>query len=292
MTTDYQEIPTSAPDPTLREVLFTTAGQRASDGDNVILTRLIGSPQLDMLDPFLLLDAFESDRPQDYLGGFPDHPHRGFETVTYLLAGRMRHQDSAGHEGVVEPGGVQWMTAGRGIVHSEMPEQENGLLQGFQLWVNLPQSAKMTAPGYQEFPPSQIAVESRPDGTEIRVIAGRTAQGTEGPVVNHYVSPTYMEVRLSAGNRFEQALSATHNAFIYLVEGKIEVGSEQHAVESRQLAVLSDGALLKLKARQPSRLLLVAGMPLNEPVARSGPFVMNSQAQLQQAFYDYYNQQF
>ena len=168
--------------PAARPLQWVTPGIPASDGDGVRLTRIIGSPQLNMLDPFLLLDTFESDQPQDYIGGFPSHPHRGFETVTYLLAGRMRHKDNAGNEGVIEPGGVQWMTAGRGIVHSEMPEQENGLLKGFQLWVNLPASHKMSEPGYQEFPPAGVPLERRQDGTRVRVISGRTSEGTEGPV--------------------------------------------------------------------------------------------------------------
>ncbi len=157
-----------------RELLSTTTGQPASDGAGVKLTRIIGTQALNVLDPFLLLDAFESDRPDDYIGGFPSHPHRGFETVTYLLAGRMRHKDSAGNEGVIEPGGVQWMTAGKGIVHSEMPEQEDGLLMGFQLWVNLPASAKMSNPAYQEFPPADVPLEKRANGTTVRVISGTT----------------------------------------------------------------------------------------------------------------------
>jgi len=189
---------------TSRELLTVTSGQATTDGDGVKMTRIIGSQELNMLDPFLLLDAFESDQPQDYIGGFPSHPHRGFETVTYLLAGRMRHKDSAGNEGVIEPGGVQWMTAGRGIVHSEMPEQENGLLMGFQLWVNLPARAKMSEPGYQEFPPSETPLEQREDGTEIRVISGVTSQGTAGVVNNDFVKPTYMDISLPAGNTFEQ----------------------------------------------------------------------------------------
>src|SRR5210317_415529 len=168
----------------VREVVTTTPGVPATDGDGVRMTRIIGSQELNMLDPFLLLDAFESDQPQDYIGGFPSHPHRGFETVTYLLAGRMRHKDSAGNEGVIEPGGVQWMTAGKGIIHSEMPEQEDGLLMGFQLWVNLPASAKMSTPAYQEFPPQGVPLEQRDNGTRIRVISGTTSEGTRGPIQN------------------------------------------------------------------------------------------------------------
>jgi redox-sensitive bicupin YhaK (pirin superfamily) len=188
--------------PEVREIAATTPGMPASDGAGVRMTRIIGTPELNLLDPFLLLDCFESDRPQDYIGGFPSHPHRGFETVTYLLAGRMRHKDNAGNEGVIEPGGVQWMTAGRGIVHSEMPEQEDGLLRGFQLWVNLPARAKMTAPGYQEYPPSGVPLEEREDGTRVRVIAGATSEGTRGVVRNDWVKPTYLDVELPAGAEF------------------------------------------------------------------------------------------
>ncbi|MDX1519709.1 MAG: pirin family protein, partial [Gammaproteobacteria bacterium] len=185
---------TSKSSRTVRHLGMVTPGIPATDGDGVRMQRVIGSPQLNMLDPFLLFDAFESDRPDDYLGGFPDHPHRGFETVTYLLAGRMRHRDNAGHEGVIEPGGVQWMTAGRGIVHSEMPEQQDGLLQGFQLWVNLPAREKMQPPRYQEFPAARIPVEIHENGTEVRVIAGTTDRGTTGVVQNEYVHPFYADV--------------------------------------------------------------------------------------------------
>ena len=273
--------------PTPREVLRLSRGQPATDGAGVKLTRIIGTPELDMLDPFLLLDAFESDRPEDYIAGFPSHPHRGFETVTYLLAGQMRHKDSAGNEGVIVPGGVQWMTAGRGIIHSEMPEQVDGLLMGFQLWVNLPKSAKMTEPGYQEFPPHDVALESWPSGTRIRVIAGRTNRGTQGPVVNGHVAPTYMDVELKAGDRFDQTLADTDNAFIYQVNGDIGVGPKGDSVGERTLAILSAGDEVSIVANTDSRFLLVAGQPINEPVARGGPFVMNSKAEVLQAFEDY-----
>ena len=198
-----------------RELQTLTSGQPVSDGDGVKMTRVIGTPELNMLDPFLLFDAFETDQVQDYIGGFPDHPHRGFETVTYLLAGRMRHKDSAGHEGVIEAGGVQWMTAGKGVIHSEMPEQKDGLLQGFQLWVNLPASEKMQAPAYQEFPANKIVVEHLDNGAEVRVIAGSTNNGTTGPVINRYVNPVYMDVLLSTGQIFEQVVGVNDNVFIF-----------------------------------------------------------------------------
>ena len=276
----------------VREVVATTPGVPATDGDGVRMTRVIGSQELNMLDPFLLLDAFESDQPQDYIGGFPSHPHRGFETVTYLLAGRMRHKDNAGNEGVIEPGGVQWMTAGKGIVHSEMPEQENGLLMGFQLWVNLPARAKMSEPGYQEYPPSQTPLEKREDGTEIRVIAGITSEGTEGIVRNEHVRPTYLDVTLPAGRVFEQRVDAADNAFIFVIEGELDAGERRTALGRRNLGILSEGDLVHVTTAQGARFLLVSAMPLGEPVARGGPFVMNTKEEIIQAFDDYRHNRF
>lgn len=279
-----------------RTLSKTFSGIDTADGDGVKLTRIIGSPQLNMLDPFLLLDCFESDQAQDYLGGFPEHPHRGFETVTYLLNGKMRHKDNAGHEGVIEPGGVQWMTAGRGILHSEMPEQENGLLQGFQLWVNLPRSAKMSEPRYQEYAPETIAVEQQVNGAIIKVIAGKTDQGTIGPVENEYVYPTYMDISLPESSHFSQAITKGHNAFIYVLEGEVTISGssddtddkDQQRLSAKNLGILSDGEQVIVRATtQDSRFLLLAGKPLNEPVARGGPFVMNNQAEIRQAFFDY-----
>jgi redox-sensitive bicupin YhaK (pirin superfamily) len=276
----------------VREVAAITPGVPATDGDGVRMTRVIGSPELNMLDPFLLLDAFESDQPQDYIGGFPSHPHRGFETVTYLLAGRMRHKDNAGNEGVIEPGGVQWMTAGKGIVHSEMPEQENGLLMGFQLWVNLPARAKMSEPGYQEYPPSQTPLEIREDGTEIRVIAGTTSNGTRGVVQNEYVRPTYLDVALPKGQSFRQAVDPADNAFIFVIEGELETGDSKTVLERRTLGILSEGNQVKVSTQQGSRFLLVSAQPLKEPVARGGPFVMNTREEIAQAFDDYRHNRF
>ena len=278
---------------TSRELVAATSGQATTDGDGVKMTRIIGTQELNMLDPFLLLDAFESDQPQDYIGGFPSHPHRGFETVTYLLAGRMRHKDSAGNEGVIEPGGVQWMTAGRGIVHSEMPEQENGLLMGFQLWVNLPARAKLSEPGYQEFPPSETPLELREDGTQIRVISGLTGQGTAGVVKNDYVHPTYMDVSLPSGGTFEQLVGAQDNTFLFVIDGELEVGGQGASLGRRMLGILSEGERVKVSApSQSTRFLLVSGQPLNEPVARGGPFVMNTKEEIMQAFDDYKHNRF
>lgn len=276
-----------------RELVRTTPGIPASDGAGVELTRIIGSPDLNMLDPFLLLDSFESDQPQDYIGGFPDHPHRGFETVTYLLEGRMRHKDSAGNEGVIEPNGVQWMTAGKGIVHSEMPEQEDGLLMGFQLWVNLPKANKMTEPAYQEFTDAEIPLERRGNGTVVRVITGQTDEGTVGPVINSFVRPTYLDISLPAGERFEQSLDYNDNAFVFVIEGNLKIGEQSQSLGLRTLGILSGGDKVVITAGiSDSRFLLVAGQPLNEPVARGGPFVMNTQQEIMQAFEDFRNNRF
>ena len=260
-------------------------GISASDGDGVQLTRIIGSPYLNYLDPFLLLDAFGSDKPQDYIGGFPSHPHRGFETVTYMLAGKMRHKDSAGNEGVIEAGGVQWMTAGSGIIHSEMPEQEEGLLAGFQLWVNLPASHKMTEPKYQEFSKNEIPIEVRDEDCKIAVIAGETSNGTKGVIVNDIVEPVYWDIQLNTDSYIYDDVASGHNAFIYVMEGEVVV--ENEAVMSGQLAVLGDGSKIQFYAKKDSRFLLIAGKPIREPIARGGPFVMNTKEEIQQAFSDY-----
>lgn len=266
-------------------------GMPATDGAGVELTRVIGQPAFPMLDPFLLLDAFRSDKPEDYIAGFPSHPHRGFETVTYLLAGRMRHKDNAGHEGVIESGGIQWMTAGKGIVHSEMPEQENGLLEGFQLWVNLPAEHKMDEPGYQELPAKGIPVESRAVGVDVKVIAGVTSQGTTGPVVQPLTEPLYLDVRVPAGQAFVEALPISHNVFIYVVNGRVSMPDETGQMVTLvrdDLGVLGDGGTIELKADEDDvQFLLIAGKPLGEPVARGGPFVMNTNEEVQQAFVDY-----
>jgi len=279
-----------------RRIAQQFSGVATADGDGVKLTRIIGSPQINFLDPFLLLDCFESDDKNDYIGGFPAHPHRGFETVTYLLNGRMRHQDNAGHEGLIESGGVQWMTAAKGIIHSEMPEQEEGLLKGFQLWVNLPAAAKMSAPKYQEFPPESTPLECRDNGTQIRVISGRTNQGTVGPVVNHHTYPTYLDVSLPAETTFEQLLPIAHNAFIYVIKGDIRVISDSNdqtdaanqPLTAKHLGVLTQGdEVLVTSGSDGARFLLIAGKPLQEPIARGGPFVMTTRAEVLQAFDDF-----
>ncbi len=260
-------------------------GQETADGAGVRLTRVIGTQQLLQLDPFLLLDDFRSDNPDDYIGGFPPHPHRGFETVTYLLAGRMAHKDNAGHAGELTAGGVQWMTAGRGVVHSEMPMQENGLLAGFQLWVNLPAAQKMTAPRYQEFDAGAIPVETREGGIEVRVIAGETSRGSRGPVTDLATPVSYFDISLPAGSLFEEPVAEALNAFVYLVEGSVRIDGQP--VPPLALAQLGQGGLVDIETDEASRLLLLAGRPLNEPIARRGPFVMNTEEELRQAFTDY-----
>jgi hypothetical protein len=277
----------------IRELAKKTHGIPASDGDGVKLTRLIGSPEINMIDPFLILDKFESTRADDYIGGFPDHPHRGFEAVTYLLAGRMRHKDNAGHEGVIEPGGIQWMTAGRGIIHSEMPEQENGLLSGFQLWVNLPASKKMTAPAYQEFPAAEIPVETLEAGGTVKVISGQTDRGTKGPIINSLTNPLYLDVHLDQGATFGQNVPDTHGGFIYVIEGNVSVGTKGAELPARTLGVLGHGDRVEISSwNADSRFLIIAGQRLNEPVARGGPFVMNTKQEIMQAFQDYRQGQF
>ncbi len=269
----------------LRQVESTLAGQETSDGAGVRLTRIIGTPRLDSVDPFLLLDNFRSDNPDDYVGGFPEHPHRGFETVTYLIAGRMRHRDSAGHAGVIETGGVQWMTAGRGIVHSEMPEQENGLLSGFQLWVNLPAAHKMDKPRYQELAASEIP-EERHDGVSIRVIAGATGRGTGGAVRELITPVNFLDLHFAPGGVHAEQLPSAHRAVAYVYEGSVIIGGRE--IGAGTLVILGPGEAVAFEnGSAPSRLLLLSGQPLDEPVVRQGPFVMNSREQIMQAFEDY-----
>ncbi len=270
---------------TPRPVRQVVRGMAASDGAGVRLNRVIGGPALPQLDPFLLLDHLHSDDPDNFIAGFPSHPHRGFETVTYLLAGRVRHKDNAGHEGTIEAGGVQWMTAGRGVVHSEMPERADGLLDGFQLWVNLPAANKMMAPRYQEFDRAHIPVETRAGGVAVRVVAGSTGPGTAGPVDALVTPVKLLDVTLPAGATFEEPLPAQWNGFVYLMSGELTIG--ETTLPAKHLAVLGAGDLLQLRASTASHLLLVAGAPIGEPVARYGPFVMNTEAELHQAFRDF-----
>ena len=269
-----------------RSVVDIITGQATSDGAGVSLTRMIGTPALEQLDPFLLLDEFKSDRADDYLAGFPDHPHRGFETVTYMLAGHMQHGDNHGNRGDLVPGSVQWMTAGRGILHSEMPQQENGLMWGFQLWVNLPASDKMTAPRYQDIGPERIPTVQPAAGVTVKVIAGELA-GATGPVAGIVTAPVYLDIAVEPGAQVEIPLPEGHHAFAYVFDGTdAEVAGEKLA--RSELAVLSEGGSVRIAGRAaPARVLLVAGKPLNEQVTRYGPFVMNTPEQIHEAIADF-----
>ncbi len=260
-----------------------------SDGAGVRLSRAIANAELDHLDPFLLLDEFRSDDPNDYIAGFPDHPHRGFETVTYMLAGRMEHADHAGNRGLLTSGGAQWMTAGRGIIHSETPKQDDGLMWGFQLWVNLPAASKMTAPRYQDIDPSAIP-EVKIEQGAVRVIAG-TFAGAAGPVRGIVTDPVYLDVRLEGSGRFETTVPPDHTAFVYAYQGQGTVGVT--VVEPKTLAVLSKGDAIRAAATGSGfRFLCIAARPLNEPIARYGPFVMNTREEIHQAFDDFKNGRF
>ncbi|NNM00238.1 MAG: pirin family protein [Gammaproteobacteria bacterium] len=255
------------------------------------MTRLIGSASLPMLDPFLLLDEFRSDDPDDYVAGFPDHPHRGFETVTYMLAGRMRHKDNKGHEGVIGPGGIQWMRAGGGIVHSEMPEQVDGLMWGYQLWINLPAAMKMAPAGYQEFEAAQIPTYTSDDGATVRVIAGTSATGVTGPIEHAPLAPLYLDFELPPDAGLLQGVDPDSNAFIYLYDGSAEVLAPPRAgkrIGAGQVNVLGAGDTVHLRGGDDTaRGILLAARPVNEPVARGGPFVMNTRDEILQAFEDY-----
>ncbi|PXW97645.1 hypothetical protein C7444_104248 [Sphaerotilus hippei] len=270
-----------------REVERLVTGTATSDGAGVKLTRVLTQPLQRRLDPFLMLDAFGTDNPDDYIGGFPDHPHRGFETVTYMIAGRMRHRDSAGHEGLLQNGGVQWMTAGRGVIHSELPEQESGAMEGFQLWLNLRGEDKMCAPWYRDIQSDQLPEFITAEGVTVRVIAGRS-HGVDGAVQREFTEPLYLDLHLPAGADLAQALPAGHNAFVHVYRGELRIAGQ--AVPAGRMAILknepaSDG--VRLHAHAPARALLIAGRPLGEPIVQYGPFVMNTQAQLFQAVEDF-----
>ena len=268
-----------------RTIIKTTRGAPASDGAGVKLTRLLGTPELRVLDPFLMLDKFHSDEPSDYLAGFPPHPHRGFETVTYMVAGRMRHKDNKGHEGVIEPGGVQWMTAAGGIVHSEMPEQEDGLMSGFQLWVNLPKAEKMKPAAYQEYGEAGVPADERA-GVAAKIITGRTSAGVEGPVTGVRVEPFYAELRMDPGAVFEEPISDDKTAFAAVHSGSVETGGA--TLSEAMLGVYGPGMTVKLAAGPDgARVMLAAGKPIGEPIVQGGPFVMTTEGEVRQAMLDY-----
>ncbi|MGM9487715.1 pirin family protein [Ideonella sp. YS5] len=283
--------PTSSALARPRRVERLVVGKPTSDGAGVKLTRVLTQDLQYRLDPFLMLDAFGSDDADDYIGGFPDHPHRGFETVTYMLAGRMRHRDSAGHEGLLGNGGVQWMTAGRGVIHSELPEQQQGRMEGFQLWLNLPAKDKMVPAWYRDIPAGEIP-HWRAPGVDVGVIAGQAGAGEDavpGAMQREHTEPVYLDIALEPGASFEQPLPAGHNAFVYVYRGEARVGDT--VVPSQCMAILAndttaDGVRL-VAGEEATRALLVAGRPLREPIVQYGPFVMNSQAEIFQAVEDF-----
>ena len=274
----------------IRPVVKIVKGVPASDGDGVRLTRMLGTAEAQMFDPFLMLDCFDNDQASDYMGGFPDHPHRGFETVTYMLEGRMRHRDNTGREGVIGPGGIQWMRAGKGIVHSEMPEQSDGRMRGFQLWVNLPARLKMSEPGYSEFESDAIPVESRDGGVSVKVISGVTDGGTAGPIGGGAVDALYFDVVLPAGTRFEEPVGNDRNAMIAVYEGQVRVAGGK--VDALSGVFLGKGDKVVVEAVTDARVLLIAGRPIEEPVFWHGPFVMNSRDEIVQAFEDFQSGKF
>ena len=268
-----------------RTVEQLVVGHATSDGAGVKLTRVLTQSLQHRLDPFLMLDAFGSNAPDDYIAGFPDHPHRGFETVTYMIAGRMRHRDNTGHEGLLESGGMQWMTAGRGVIHSEIPQQREGRMEGFQLWLNLSGKDKMCAPWYRDFAAADLPGFITDSGVGVTVIAGES-HGITGAVTRQVTEPLYLDLYLPAGTRFTQRLAADHNAFVYVYRGEIAIAGQ--SVPSQRMAILnngSDGVLIE--AHDEARALLIAGRPLGEPIAQYGPFVMNTEQEIYQALKDY-----
>ncbi|OYU31912.1 MAG: hypothetical protein CFE39_05935 [Comamonadaceae bacterium PBBC2] len=276
-----------------RSVEALVAGRATRDGAGVRLTRVLTGELQQRLDPFLMLDQFGSNDPKDYGAGFPDHPHRGFETVTYMIAGRMRHRDSAGHEGLLQNGGVQWMTAGRGLVHSEMPEQEEGLMEGFQLWLNLPSHQKMCTPWYRDIQSEDIPEVRTESGVWVRVISGQShgVQGAMHRAAQDYpTDPLYLDIHFSDAQTFTQTIPEGHNAFVYVYRGALTVHSQagDDTVPLQRMAILSNGGDgVVLKGDAGTKALLITGQPLVEPIAQYGPFVMNTREELMQAVEDF-----
>jgi redox-sensitive bicupin YhaK (pirin superfamily) len=273
----------------LQDVIAPTT---VSDGAGVRLKRSIATERVDHLDPFFLFDNFGSENPDDYLAGFPMHPHRGIETITYMLDGSVAHRDSIGNHGVIGAGDVQWMTAGSGILHEEMPKAGPRRLDGFQIWVNLPRALKMTAPRYQDVAAARIPEVVRPDGARIRVVAGHV-DGVDGAVKEIFADPSYLDVALPAGQRFEQPVPRGHTALLYVFRGEIAVGGPEArgpAIKAPHLIVLKDGDVVRVHAAGgPARFLLLSAQPLHEPSARWGPFVMNTPEEIEQALEDLRN---
>lgn len=273
-----------------RQIKQILAAQQVSDGAGVKIRRSLGlQPQL-RLDPFLMLDCFGSDQAADYLAGFPAHPHRGFETVTYMLDGHMLHEDHLGNQGHLKSGGVQWMTAGSGIIHSEMPQQESGLMRGFQLWLNLPANEKMKDPAYVDLKPEQLSRVALAGGGKAVVIAGslnlpQQGQTVAGPIQGLSTEPLYVDFTMTAGEQVQLQIPAGHNALVYPFEGEVKIGGAR--VQTHQAAILTDGDSLTFTADADARVIVLAAKPIGEPVVQYGPFVMNSVAEIEQAIRDY-----
>lgn len=296
MSTASNTIVTDTPAVTSRTLQRVIASVATSDGAGVKMRRSLGQNQAARLDPFLMLDEFGTENPDDYIAGFPPHPHRGFETVTYMLDGHMRHEDHLGNVGELTSGGVQWMTAGRGIIHSEMPQQEEGRMRGFQLWINLPAAEKMKPAGYRDIPADQIPVVALEGGARVKVIAGSVdddGREVAGPIQGLSTQPVYLDVALEPGARFAYPLPAEHSAFIYTYEGSVAIGSDARVLKPQSAGVLSPGERVEVQAHAgAARFLLLAGKPLREPVVQYGPFVMNSVDEIQQAIADYQSGKF
>jgi redox-sensitive bicupin YhaK (pirin superfamily) len=259
-------------------------GMSTSDGAGVKLKRVLGQPSLQRLDPFLMLDEFGSEEAQDYIAGFPKHPHRGFQTVTYMLNGKMGHKDSVGNEGLIEDGGLQWMNAGKGIIHEEMPKQIAGKMRGFQLWVNLPAIEKMSEPGYQDIPTTNIPELTSDKGSLIRILAGNY-HGQEGAVTTQAVKPQFFDFHLVANESLMLATQNTHNGFLYVYEGEVDISGK--TLKKGQLGVLDFADQLTLTTTEVARAIFVSGEPINEPVVQYGPFVMNTEEEINQALRDF-----
>ena len=277
-----------------RQIEHLYAGVDTQDGAGVKLTRVLTQQLQERLDPYLMLDNFKSHNPDDYVAGFPNHPHRGFETITYMITGRMRHRDSAGNEGLLQNGGVQWMTAASGVIHSELPEQENGAMEGFQLWLNLPAKDKMNDPWYKDFQSDDLPKYSTEDGVDVTVIAGQS-HGIEGAVTRDITEPSYLDIYLPAGTSFSQAIPADHNAFAFVYRGTIEIAGE--TVPTKTMAILenntdTDGVTITADSSEDTKVILITGRPLGEPIVQYGPFVMNSQQEIMQAVTDFQNGKF
>ena len=277
-----------------RQIEHLYAGVDTQDGAGVKLTRVLTQQLQERLDPYLMLDNFKSHNPDDYVAGFPNHPHRGFETITYMITGRMRHRDSAGNEGLLQNGGVQWMTAASGVIHSELPEQENGAMEGFQLWLNLPAKDKMNDPWYKDFQSDDLPKYSTEDGVDVTVIAGQS-HGIEGAVTRDITEPSYLDIYLPAGTSFSQAIPADHNAFAFVYRGTIEIAGE--TVPTKTMAILenntdTDGVTITADSSEDTKVILITGRPLGEPIVQYGPFVMNSQQEIMQAVTDFQSGKF